>query len=73
MTGGGDKVEESVDSIVSETRVSFDPGFLCEDIIVLSFQVSCDLGKTSLIINLITEPRCINDSQCNTSSLLFKI
>lgn len=73
MTGGGDEVEESVDSIVSETGVSLDPGFLGENIIVLSFQVSCDLGKTSLIINLITESGRINDSQGNTSPLLFKV
>lgn len=43
MTGGGDKVEEGVDTVVAETGVTLNPGLLRQNIIVLSFQISENL------------------------------
>jgi hypothetical protein len=73
MAGGGDKVKEGVDSVVPEPGVPFDSGFLGEDIVVLSFQVACYLRETSLIINLISKSRRVDNRQGNASALLFKI
>jgi hypothetical protein len=73
MTSRSNKVEKGVNSIIPESWVSFNPGFFSEDIIVLSFQITSDFGKTSLIVNLITESRCIDHRQRNTCSLLLEI
>lgn len=45
VASGGDKVEESVNTIVSEARVTLDAGLLSQNIIVLSLQVANDLGE----------------------------
>jgi len=73
MTSRGDKVEKSMNSVVSETGVSLNSGFFSEDIIILSLQVSSNFSETSFIINLITKSRSIDHCQSNTSSLFFKI
>jgi hypothetical protein len=73
MASRSDKVEKGVDSVIPESWVSFDSRLFGENIVILSFQITSNFGKTCLIINLITESRCINHSQCNTSSLLLKI
>jgi hypothetical protein len=46
MTGRGDKVEESVDTVVTESGVTLDTGLLSENIIVLTLKVSGDLAET---------------------------
>src|SRR5271156_1817219 len=73
MTSRGDKVEKSMDTIVSKTWVSFNSGFFSENIIILSLQVSSDFSETSFVINLVTKSRCVDHCQCNTSTLLFKV
>ena len=73
MAGWGDKVEEGVDSVIPESRVPFNSGFLGEDIVVLSFQVACYLRETSLVINLISKPRRIDNRQRNASPLFLEI
>lgn len=73
MAGRSDKVEQGVDSVVPESRVSLDPGLFGEDIVVLSFQVSGDLGKTGLIVDLIAKSRRVNHSQRNACAFLFKV
>ena len=73
MASGGDKVEKSVNSIIPETWVSLDSGFFGENIIVLSFQVPCDLSKTRLVIDLIAKSWCIHDSQSNSCAFLLEI
>ena len=73
MTGRSDKVEKGVDSVIPESWVSFNPGLFGEDIIVLPFQVSCDLGKACFIVDLVAESGSVDDSQCNASSFFFKV
>lgn len=48
MTSGSDKVEEGVDTVVPEARVTLDTGLLGEDIIVLAFKVADDLLEADL-------------------------
>lgn len=40
MARGMDEIEQSVDSVVLETRIALDPGFLRQDIIILTFKVA---------------------------------
>lgn len=43
MAGGSDEVEESMDTVVTETRVTFDTRLLGQNIIVLALKVANDL------------------------------
>jgi hypothetical protein len=45
MAGRGDKVEESVNSIVTEAWVTLDAGLFSENIVVLPLDVACDFAK----------------------------
>ena len=72
MAGRSDEIEKGVNSIISESGVSFNPAFLSKDIIILSFQISSNLSKTSFIINLVAESRCINNRQRNPRSFFFE-
>lgn len=45
VTGRGDKVEERVDPVVSEARVTLDTRLLGKDVVVLSLEVANDLGE----------------------------
>ena len=47
MTGWGDEVKKSMDTIVAETRITLDTGLLCENVVVLSFEVADDFTKAS--------------------------
>lgn len=47
MASGRDEVQESVYSAVSETRVTFNSGLLCQDIIVLAFKVGDNLLESA--------------------------
>lgn len=40
MARGRDEIEQSVDSVVLETRIALDPGFLRQDIIILTLKVA---------------------------------
>jgi hypothetical protein len=48
MAGRGDKVEESVDSIVTEAWVTLDARLFSKDIIILALNVSSDLSKSEV-------------------------
>jgi hypothetical protein len=43
MAGGGDEVEQGVDAVVPETRVTLDTRFLGQNIVVLPLEVANDL------------------------------
>jgi hypothetical protein len=45
MAGRSDKVEESVDSVVAEARVTLDTALLGKNIIVLALEVADNLGE----------------------------
>lgn len=48
MTGRSDKVEKRMNAVVSESRISFNPTFLGENIVVLSLQVANNLGESMI-------------------------
>lgn len=72
MAGGSDEVEECVDTIVSEARVSLDTRFLGKNIVVLPFKVTNNFAKCRFVVNLITEAGSVDDSQGDTSALLIQ-
>ena len=43
MAGGGDKVEQGVNAVVPEARVTLDTRLLSQNVIVLSLEVANDL------------------------------
>lgn len=45
VTGGSDEVEKDVDSVVTESWVTLDTTFFGENIVVLTFKVTRDLGE----------------------------
>ncbi len=63
MAGGSDEVEERMHSIVPETRISLDPGLFRKNVVVLTFEISNNLAKGSLIVDLISEARRVDDSE----------
>ncbi len=62
MASWSDKVEERMHSVVPEARISLDSRFFCKNIIILALEVSNDLAKRSLVIDLISKPGCVDDS-----------
>ena len=47
MTGRGDEVKQRMDAVVSKSRVSLDAGLFGQDVIVLTLQVTNDLGEAA--------------------------
>lgn len=45
MAGWSDEVEQGVDSVVSEARVTLDARLLGQNVVVLSLEVSNDFGE----------------------------
>lgn len=45
MAGGGDEVEEDVDAVVAEARVTLDARFLGKNVVVLALEVADNLGE----------------------------
>lgn len=45
MAGWSDEVEKGMNTIVAETWVTLDTGLLCQNIIVLSLEVTDDFTK----------------------------
>ena len=73
MTGRGDEVEKSVDTVVPEARVTLDTRLLSENVIVLAFEMANDLREAGLVIDLITESRRVHDGQRYASSFLIEL
>jgi hypothetical protein len=63
MTGGSDKVEQRMHTVISETRVSLDSRLLGQNVVVLAFEVSDDFAKGSFVIDLISKARGINNGE----------
>ena len=53
MTSRGDKVEQSMNTVVPESWIALDPRFFSEDVIVLALKISDNLGETVHISSLI--------------------
>ena len=45
MTGGRDEVEQGMDTVITEARVTLDTGLLGENVIVLALKVASDLAE----------------------------
>jgi len=48
MASGSDKVEEGMDPMVAETRVTFDTRLFRQNIVVLAFDIPCNFTKTTI-------------------------
>lgn len=46
VTGRCDEVEKDVNTVVAESRVALDARLLCENVIVLSLEITNNLGET---------------------------
>ena len=40
MAGRGDEIEQSMNTIVAETRVTLDTGLFCKNIVVLALKIA---------------------------------
>lgn len=49
MTSGGDEVEQSMDTVIPEPRITLDARFFRQDVIVLMFEVAHDLRETRMV------------------------
>ena len=47
MAGRRDKVEESVNAVVPESRVTLDTRLLSQDIVILALEVANNLGEAA--------------------------
>jgi hypothetical protein len=70
VTCGCDKVEEDVDTVVPEARVTLDSRFFGKNIVILAFEVSDDFTKAGFIVNLVTKTGGINDGEGNSGAFV---
>lgn len=70
MAGGCDEVEEGVNAIIAESRVTLDARFEGKDFIILSLDVAHDLTKSRLVVNLVAEAWSIHDCERDTGAFL---
>ncbi len=75
MTSRGNEVKQSMDTVVSESWITLDPGFFGENIIVLTLQVPHNLRKASQLSHLIaSQPNLVTegDIPCFVVDLVTK-
>ena len=72
VTGRSDEVEQSVNAVVSEPRISLDPRLLSKNIIILTLEISDDLGEAGLVVDLIAETWGIDDGQRDAGTFLVQ-
>ena len=51
VSGRSDKVEEGMDTIVAEARVTLDARLFREDIVVLTLNIPCNLSKAAVTVS----------------------
>jgi hypothetical protein len=73
LTSGLDKVEQDMDAVVPESRVTLDSALLGQNVIVLSLEVARDFTKGRLVVNAVTETRSVHDGQRDTGSFLIQL
>jgi hypothetical protein len=73
MAGWGNKVEQSMYTVVPESWLTFDPRFLSKNIVVLPLKVSDNLGEASFVVDLITEAWGIDNGKRDPRAFLIEI
>ena len=73
LTSGLDKVEQDVDTVVAEARVTLDSALFGEDVVVLALEVGADLAEGGLVVNGITEAGSVDNGQADAGSLLVQL
>ena len=71
MTSRSNKVKQRMNSIVSESRISFNPTFLRENIVVLSFQITHNLREPVIVHRSTHQPhsRGMDSERTDVNSL----
>lgn len=72
VSSGGDKVEEGVNTVVTEAGVTLDTRLLCEDVIVLAFKVANDLLERELVVDVVTESRGIDNGERDANAIFLQ-
>lgn len=70
MASWSDKVEESVDSIVTEARITLDTGLFSENIIVLALDVTSNFAEPRKLVNMGNQPSVHDVTHVNSLSIL---
>lgn len=73
MAGWGNEVEKDVDAVVAEPWVTLDTRLLGKNIIVLSLEVSLNLGEAGLVVDLVSEAWGVDNGQRDAGSLLVQL
>jgi len=69
MTSRGDEVEQSMNTVISESWIALDPRFFSENVIVLALEVSDNLRKAARISGLITPQHVLGELGTDLASL----
>lgn len=85
VAGRGDKVEESVDTVVAEAGVTLDTRLLGENVVVLTLEVGRDLLEAGvsfeqsvaslpvLVVNAVAKAGGVDDSKGDANTVLLKL
>ena len=74
VSGGRNEVQKGMDPVIPETRITDDAGLLCEDIIILTLEVTNDFLETIILHTSGVSGRNDdndNDTYANSLSMLF--
>lgn len=92
MASRSDEVEQGVNTIITESWITFNARLFCKNVVVLPFEIANDFSEAarmmlvrghlnhtvqilvspSLVIDLVSKARSINDSQRYARSLLIQ-
>ena len=73
MTGRCDEVEQGMDTVVAESRVTSDTRLLRQNIIVLALEKAKNLIKHILVVHTVTETGRVDDSQAEADAVLLNV
>lgn len=73
MSSRSDEVEEGVDTVVPETRVTLDTRFLCENVVVLSLEKAEDLLECWFVVKVVAKSWDVDQSDAQSHTILIKL
>jgi hypothetical protein len=73
VTVGRDEVEQGMNALVFEPRVTFDSRLLGEDIIVLLLEISNDRREGRFVVDVVTEPGRITNGEADGHAILVQL